>query len=81
MIELTINRENRDVALNSGPSKLSVYLKPSIKPLLSQISPPFQGKKVSKPPLSINASPSPNYSSLMNGRLYKLNTTVKLRVD
>ena len=32
---------------------------------LPLISPPFQGKKVNKPPL-----PSPNYSSLINYRLY-----------
>ena len=58
------------------------YRKSSIKPPPSQISPPFFGKTVNKPPLAIKLSlPTPNYSSLINDRLYSSIKTVELCVD
>ena len=63
---------------NSKKGNCSYYRKSSIKPPLSNkppssnSPPPFQGKKVNKPPsiFSSDPLPSPNYSTLINERLY-----------
>ena len=55
-------------------SKFS-YRKSYIKPRL------FRGRKLISPPLLSPPSPPPDYSSLINDRLYLSITTVKLRVD
>ena len=56
---------------------IRIYCKSSIKPP-SQLAfpPPSLGKKVNKPPL-----PSPNYSSVINDRLYLSITNLILHVD
>ena len=56
---------------------IRIYCKSSIKsPSQLASPPPSLGKKVNKPPL-----PSPNYSSVINDRLYWSITNVKLHVD
>ena len=70
-------KPGNEVAAGS-PHFCKIYRKSSIKPPFSN-KPPFpffQGKKVNKPLFH-----SPNYSSIINDRLYQWITTVTLRVD
>ena len=55
---------------------IRIYCKSSIKPHSQLAFAPSLGNKVNKPPL-----PSPNYSSVINDRLYWSITNVKLHVD
>ena len=81
-----LNHENavRDVDLSSF-NIILFYINNTINPQISPLPlisrpPPFSGKKVSKPPISIKPPPlpSPIYSSLINDRLYQSTTMVYL---